>query len=839
MRARLAVLLVLLVGAGGAGAGLTPQGPLELVVVQPRAGVTAAGEGVRAAGGHVELTANGHVQALVPAARLRELEHDPAVRSVAPAPIASADVVTSGGVARIGADALQSTGLRGAGTKVVVLDTAFGNLTRLDTLAGTELPVVPADHRMSFDHTFGLQGTDYFGTYSAHGEEVAEIVYDIAPAAEYWYVNYRTADEFGQAVQYVESLHPDVVVHSNSFLFGPFDGSGWLAKKVDEAAAQGILWVNSAGNYRLKHWEGPWADGDRDGSLDIAGHGDAIPFAFAATSRPACDLSWTNPDPNGASGYAFGLYLDPAGTQPALDAKTGNPIASSFVSTPDPHADLPPAFLSAAGTYYLRVKRLGNPSGERLTLFCRQELPADVDTTASSSPTPGDARGALSVGAFNVTSLLLQDYSTEGPTDDGRMKPDLAAPTGVAVAGGYFSGTSAAAPHVGGEAALIWQQVAAETSADGVASRVAARLRALALDMGLPGPDLRWGLGRTRVDTTPPALGPTAPSAGAAVAGVVPLRLPLVEAGTLDSTGVTLDGAPLAATLGSDRVLSASFDSRGVADGFHRVAVSASDRSGNGASLELPLRVDNSGPVLGPTKPAAGAPLSGIVRLRLPLLDPSGIAGASATLDAAPLSASLAGDGTLTAVLNSRRFADGRHHVGLRTADRLGNPSTFDLPLLLDNTPPRVVLVAASSALAGAAYRVGVHVFDGVAGVSAPVRVAFGDGATSNGSARHRYRQTGRFRVRVTVADRAGNRANAARTVKVVELRLAAARSGAAVVVTLGRRDVVRLAAARLRLTRILSAGRHRISLGRLARGRHVVIAEARGYRARTTVRVS
>src|SRR6266576_2101442 len=268
------MLALLVVPAGllvGSAAGKTPPAaPPQLVLVQPRAGLAAAAESVRDVGGRVELSAHGHLQALVP----------------------------------------------------------------LDSLAGTELPTVPADHRASFDHTYGLAGRDYNSNYSAHGEEVAEILYDIAPAAEYWFVNYRTADEFGEAEQYVESIKPDIVVHSNSFLFGPFDGSGWFAKKVDRAAADGILWVNSAGNYRMKHWEGPWSDANADDTLDIAGHGDAIPFTYDAAARPACDLSWTNPDPSGADGYTLGIYLDAAGTPPAPDAKTGNPIVSSFVATP-------------------------------------------------------------------------------------------------------------------------------------------------------------------------------------------------------------------------------------------------------------------------------------------------------------------------------------------------------------------------------------------------------------------------------------------------------------------------------------------------------------------------
>ncbi len=235
------VVALLVVPAGllvGSAAGETSSAaPPQLVLVQPRAGLAAAAESVRDAGGRVELSAHGHLQALVPGDRVAELERDPNVGDIAPAPLASADAVTSGGVARIGADALHSEGLQGAGVRIVVLDTAFGNLDRLNSLAGTELPTVPADHRASFDHTYGLAGRDYNSNYSAHGEEVAEILYDIAPAAEYWFVNYRTADEFGEAEQYVESIKPDVVVHSNSFLFGPFDGSGWFAKKVDRAAA--------------------------------------------------------------------------------------------------------------------------------------------------------------------------------------------------------------------------------------------------------------------------------------------------------------------------------------------------------------------------------------------------------------------------------------------------------------------------------------------------------------------------------------------------------------------------------------------------------------------------
>ncbi len=581
-----------------------------------------------------------------------------------PADTSSADAVTSQGVALIGADALQAGGQRGAGVRIAVLDQAFGATSRLDSMAGTELPALALQHRQSFDTQYGIAGRDYNGNSSRHGEFVTEIVYDIAPDAEYWLVNYRTPDQFAQAVTYLHDVvHPNVVVHSNSFLFGPFDGTGFFAQQVDRMAAQGTIWVNSVGNYRQNHWEGAWTDADGDGFLDVTGHGDDFPVDLIATQRPACDLSVTG---TGAETpldhYTIGLFLDPAGTQPLLDAHSGQPMISSFVASPEPHDDLPPGFLPGPGTYHLKIMKVGNPPTEHLTLFCRFNLPADAQVTTSSVPTPGDARGSLSIGAYDATTLEPEPYSSEGPTDDGRPKPDLAAPTNVAITGGSCGGTSCATPHAGGVAALLL--------ATTPAAQIPDTLRAWALDAGDPGYDYRFGAGRLRVDLAAPALGsPTVPAAGAVVRGVLDYRIPLVEQGTLDAAVVQLDGLPVPAIVDADKVLSGSIDTRLLPDGPHVLRIDARDRVGNAATSNIGFTIDNTPPTLRLVAPLIV--LAGTrVRLSAVASDAgSGIAGAPHWL---------LGDGSTSdqSLVTHRYASPGRYTLGASVSDGAGNTTS-------------------------------------------------------------------------------------------------------------------------------------------------------------------
>ncbi len=121
---------------------------------------------------------------------------------------------------------------------------------------------------------------------------------------------------------------------------------------------------------------------------------------------------------------------------------------------------------------------------------------------------PAGAKNAIVVGAVYSDTGEIASFSSLGPTDDGRMKPDLVAP-GCEVGGdrgitstrsctGYavYCGTSMATPAAAGVAALVSERLA--NSPRGPATLPAtmkAILAASARDLGNPGPDYTYGYG--------------------------------------------------------------------------------------------------------------------------------------------------------------------------------------------------------------------------------------------------------------------------------------------------------------------------------------------------------
>ena len=152
--------------------------------------------------------------------------------------------------------------------------------------------------------------------------------------------------------------------------------------------------------------------------------------------------------------------------------------------------------------YYLPLWAAGNEQDSLTALGGYQSI--TFNSLAKNILTIGAVNDAVVAGVRNPSSGSMSPFSSWGPTDDGRIKPDLVA-NGVSVysstAGsdssydGTYSGTSMATPNAAGSAALLQQLYANSFGQRPRASLLKALLIHTADDLGNPGPDYKFGWG--------------------------------------------------------------------------------------------------------------------------------------------------------------------------------------------------------------------------------------------------------------------------------------------------------------------------------------------------------
>ena len=128
---------------------------------------------------------------------------------------------------------------------------------------------------------------------------------------------------------------------------------------------------------------------------------------------------------------------------------------------------------------------------------------------------PAGAKNHITVGALNSNDDSMTYFSSWGPTDDGRMKPDISGPgcqsggdggvtscsSGSDTSYTTMCGTSMAAPTVCGLSALLLQDFRAQfpSEPDPRNSTLKILLAHQAVDLGNTGPDYQYGYGSVRI----------------------------------------------------------------------------------------------------------------------------------------------------------------------------------------------------------------------------------------------------------------------------------------------------------------------------------------------------
>jgi subtilisin family serine protease len=391
------------------------------------------------------------------------------------------DPVVSEGVALSGAATQHGLGFSGVGMKVAVIDGGFIGI--YDAYAAGEL----GGDAWFLDLT-GL-GID---TETEHGTAVAENVCDMAPGVTLYMIKIASAAHLESAKDFCISEGIHIINHSMGWFGQPGDGSGSICDIAEDAYANGILWVNSAGNNALNHNEGVFTDTDVDGFHEFS-PGDPLLTVFLGLGESiSLFLTW-HAWPLTFEDYDLYLY-DNSITSVAWSLNVqapGQPVESlTYTAT-------------ASGFYHVGIHDFSTTSPHEYDLMAmsgRKFHPlygGEYYVKSGSILSPADAEHVLAVGALHHSEWYtgpVACFSSWGPTNDGRLKPEIAGPDSCAsfTYDPNWIGTSSSSPHVAGAAALIWQEVPTIVTVDDIWGWLTDH----AVDMGVPGQDNTYGYGR-------------------------------------------------------------------------------------------------------------------------------------------------------------------------------------------------------------------------------------------------------------------------------------------------------------------------------------------------------
>ena len=470
----------------------------------------------------------------------------------------SRDRVISQGVGLHGADAWHNADYRGRNVKVGVIDSGFEGFSQLQ---GGELPN-NVTARCYFDgpQTPSSRLADC-EVESNHGTAVAETVADVAPDIELYISNPYSLGDLRNAVDWMVGQGVQIINVSLGYRYdGPGDGtspsSNSPLKTIDVAASNGIVWVNAAGNDARRVWHGTFTDPNDTGTHHFATRDVGNVFRILEGDQVLIFMRWDDTWGQADCDLDLELYeakLGPDGKYPLV---SWDHILQDGTAGKTPFAVVGfegQATASQSGLYFLVIRKYictDNPAWIQLTAWIEDDLQYYSPGHHMGNPEESRNPGMLAVGATHYwNTSTIAAYSSQGPTMDGRTKPDI---TGIAcgrtvvypsgaVDGGqcWFPGTSQAAPHVAGLAALIRQRFP-----DYGPRETVSYLQQHASDRGTAGADNVWGHGLATLPA--PEVAPTTEPVTASGNTSPPTNIQIVNGHNPGEVIISWDAVPAA-----------------------------------------------------------------------------------------------------------------------------------------------------------------------------------------------------------------------------------------------------------------------------------------------------
>ncbi len=461
--------------------------------------------------------AAGRVRAHVAPRKLAELAALPEVQFLS-APerfVTNAGSLTSQGYVSHGANTVIAGGIDGTGVNVGVLSDSASPARVAALIASGDLPA----------NVTVLPGQA--GSGEDEGTAMMEIVHDMAPGANLFFATADPSpDQMAANIRNLRNqYHCDIIVDDITYLAEPAFQDGTIAQAVNDVTADGALYFSSAANSgnltsgTSGTWEGDFVPGpsvDSVGTYHNFGTASAPVFSDVLKAGSSfISMQWA--DPLGGAADDYDLYvLNPAGTSVvAVSANeqngTQNPI--EYVSGTFPAGDQVVAFLYQGSKRALRfdtargqltIATSGSTFGHNAAASTYTVAAVYWNsahhgvrpfTGGASNPVETFSSDGLRKIFFNPNGTAITPgnflFSTNGGTT--LQKPDGAAADGVITATPGFNpffGTSAAAPHAAGIAALVKQANRSLTN-----TQIRQILDSTALDDMAPGVDRDTGWG--------------------------------------------------------------------------------------------------------------------------------------------------------------------------------------------------------------------------------------------------------------------------------------------------------------------------------------------------------